>query len=172
MLHFLDFLMKVSVICLIMNCVSAVLNYETLQKIFRNFIWRPKFFLALVNAFTKFYLKCNQESRKILNYFWEFVCKKGFWLKYLIKKDSFVFIFLLKVTSRDCFVGRGLKLTNHWNSQLDILIKSLFKSNEDTLMFLTTEKSNVSPSVNNFEWNTRLKSWMENKRNKAPGIKP
>ena len=44
------------------------------------------------------------------------------------KEWSILFIFLLKITSRACFLGSGLYLTFHWKSQSLIFIKSLFRS--------------------------------------------
>ena len=49
-----------------------------------------------------------------------------------------------KITSWACLLGSGLKLIFHWNAQLLIILKSLFKWLEEALTFYTMKKRDVS----------------------------
>lgn len=97
----------------------------------------------------------------------EFVRMTGFWLKYIIGR-FYVRVFPLKMISCDCFL-----VFFNWNTHLNILIKSLLKSNNDACMFLTTEKSGVS-SANDFGLDARLsaKSLIQIKKNNKPRTEP
>ena len=53
------------------------------------------------------------------------------------------------MTSCACLVGSGLKFIFHWNTQVLVLVESLFNSLADLAIFSTTENSDAS-SANNF----------------------
>ena len=123
--------------------------------------------LALVNAFVSCSLKSNRRAKTMPISSREFVRMTGFWLKYIIGW-FYVCVFPLKMISCDCFL-----VFFNWNTHLNVLIKSLLKSNNDAFMFLTTEKSGVS-SANDFGLDARLsaKSLIQIKKNNKPRTEP
>ena len=91
-------------------------------------------------------------------------------LKYK-KEWSILFIFLLKITSRVCFLGSGLNLTFHWKSQSLIFIKSLFRSfaaeslyferrrTEGCYPFVSSEVSSSNPGLHLYFRRAVMKSY-------------
>ena len=116
--------------------------------------------IALLNflkIISSCYLKSNLERKTIPRCLWDSVRLKVLWLK--IKHGWFVFwSFRLKIISCVCLVGSGLKFIFHWNAEVLILVKPLFDSLADLLIFSTTEYSDVS-SANSFSWDARFSSF-------------
>ena len=121
-----------------------------------------------MNVFVKRSLKSNLVSRKIHSCFWKFVGIK-IYVKFYPRmvlclccsaKNDFLFLF--------CWI----RIKNNLPLKRP-LIKSLFKSNDDACMFLTTKKSHVS-SANYFGLYARLsaKSLLWIKKKKGPRIEP
>ena len=78
-----------------------------------------------------------------------------------------------KITSWACLLGSGLKLIFHWNAQLLILLKSLFKWLAEILTFCTMEKRDVSSTKSlSVVDRSSDRSLMQIKNNSGPSMEP
>ena len=124
-----------------------IVIHDVLGKVFWSLRRRHIVLLTLFCTFFRGKLKSNLVSNIIPRCFWVDDDLIKFWLKH----DggwSILSIFLLKITSWACFLGSGLNLIFHWNAQLLIFIKSLFRSLAVEFVLWITEKREMS-SANN-----------------------
>ena len=88
-----------------------------------------------------------------------------------IFRDELSVFFLLKMTSRTCFFGSGMKIIFHWKAQLFISFGSLVRSLACLLGILTVENRDASLAKNvELHWRLSDKSLLHvrNKRTKHP----
>ena len=73
----------------------------------------------------------------------------------MIENQTWAIGILKFSTKNNPFIRSGLKLIFHWNAQLLILAKLLFRSLADLVIFFTTKSKDVS-SANNFGLDAKL----------------
>ena len=132
----------------------------------------PVVLLTFLKIISRCSLKSNLESKTIPRSLWDSVKLTVLWLK--IKHESLVFwSFRLKITSCPCLVRSGLKFILYWIVQVLILVKSLFNSLAELVVFSTIENSDVS-SANNFALDAKSsdKSFMYIRKSNGPSLDP